>query len=168
MSEFRERLGDVEELIRDIDSIPDEAARGRVRDIVGLLLDLQGEGFRRLLAQLESQGESGRESIRKMAADDLLGGLLLVHGLHPVGPRERIREALERVRPLLGSHGGNVELVEWTDAGVLKLRLEGSCHGCPSSQETLRGTIEEALLTAVPEITSIVLDPALAEAARQP
>ena len=54
----------------------------------------------------------------------VLGGLLLLHGLHPLGVEERVLQALEDVRPYLRSHGGNVELVEVSE-GVARLRLHG-------------------------------------------
>ena len=74
-----------------------------------------------------------------------MGGLLLLHGLHPLDLEARVRQALDKVRPYLRSHGGNVELLG-VDEGVVRLRLEGSCHGCPSSAATMRQTIEEAIL----------------------
>ena len=66
-----------------------------------------------------------------------------------------MQQALEKVRPYLFSHGGNVELLEVTDEGAVSLRLEGSCHGCPSSQITLKYSIEEAIYAAAPDVTAI-------------
>ena len=55
---------------------------------------------------------------------------MLIHGLYPVPLEERVREALEHVRPYMESHGGNVELLEVED-GVARIRLEGSCPAAP-------------------------------------
>ena len=68
--------------------------------------------------------------------DELVAHLLLLHGLHPVPVRERVRGALDEVRPYLVAHGGGVELLGVAD-GVVRLRLEGACNGCPSSALTL-------------------------------
>jgi Fe-S cluster biogenesis protein NfuA len=77
-----------------------------------------------------------------------------LHGLHPVPVRERVIGALDEVRPYLASHGGGVELLGVAD-GVVRLRLEGSCHGCPSSAATLRGAVEEAIARAAPDVERV-------------
>ncbi len=93
-----------------------------------------------------------------MAGDPLVSSLLLVHGLHPYGVEDRVETALEEVRPYLGSHGGDVRLVEVTDEGVVHLEMLGSCDGCGSSAATLEDAVEGAIRTAAPEITAIELD----------
>ena len=75
-------------------------------------------------------GQLNDEVLAALAADELVANLLIVHGLHPYGVDLRVEQALESVRPYLGSHGGDVELLEVTDAGVVRLRLLGSCNGC--------------------------------------
>jgi Fe-S cluster biogenesis protein NfuA/nitrite reductase/ring-hydroxylating ferredoxin subunit len=94
-----------------------------------------------------------------------VASLLLVHGLHPYPVQIRIERALAGVRPYLGSHGGDVELVEVTGEGVVRLRMLGSCDGCPSSSVTLTLAVEGAIEAAAPEITAIeVEEPAAAPA----
>ena len=68
--------------------------------------------------------------------------------------RERVVGALDEVRPYLASHGGGVELLDVAD-GVVHLRLEGSCNGCPSSAATLRSAVEEAIARAAPDVDRI-------------
>jgi Fe-S cluster biogenesis protein NfuA len=80
--------------------------------------------------------------------------LLLLHDLHPISLETRVAGALDGVRPYLRSHGGNVQLLG-VDAGVVRLRLEGSCNGCPSSAVTLKLAIEEALQKAAPDLLGI-------------
>ncbi|MFA5090524.1 MAG: NifU family protein [Candidatus Omnitrophota bacterium] len=70
--------------------------------------------------------------------------------------KERVEKALEKVRPMLMADGGNVELVEVTDEGVVRLRLSGSCGCCPMSQMTLKMGIERILKQEVPEIKEVV------------
>jgi len=68
---------------------------------------------------------------------------------------EAVRSALDEVRPHLQADGGDVELVEVCDDGVVKVRLTGACAGCPMRQMTLKGGIENYLKKKVPEITTV-------------
>ena len=81
----------------------------------------------------------------------------MVHGLHPLDIETRVARALDGVRPYLHSHGGDVELVEITGAGVVRLQLTGSCDGCPSSALTLELAVQGAVRDAAPEVTEIEL-----------
>jgi Fe-S cluster biogenesis protein NfuA len=69
--------------------------------------------------------------------------------------REKVEEALKLIRPTLQADGGNVELVEVTDDGVVKVRLTGACSGCPMSQMTLRSGVERIIREQVPEIKAV-------------
>jgi Fe-S cluster biogenesis protein NfuA len=69
--------------------------------------------------------------------------------------KEQVQQALDKIRPALQRDGGDVELVEVTDNGVVKVRLKGACGGCPMSQMTLKMGIEKVVKQAVPEITSV-------------
>lgn len=66
--------------------------------------------------------------------------------------QEKVETALEKIRPSLQADGGDVELVEVTDDGVVKVRLTGACGGCPMAQMTLKAGIEKALKEDVPEV----------------
>lgn len=70
--------------------------------------------------------------------------------------REKVEKALGMVRPLLQQDGGDVELVEITDEGVVKVRLTGRCKGCPMAQKTLKNSVEKMVLKTVPEVTRVV------------
>jgi Fe-S cluster biogenesis protein NfuA len=69
--------------------------------------------------------------------------------------REKVQAALDKIRPILQADGGDVELVEITDKGVVKVRLQGACRGCPMSQVTLKNGVERAILKEVPEAKSV-------------
>lgn len=69
--------------------------------------------------------------------------------------KEKVQEALEQVRPMLQRDGGDVELVDVTDEGVVQVRLTGACKGCPMSQMTLKNGIERFLLKEVPDVKSV-------------
>jgi Fe-S cluster biogenesis protein NfuA len=69
--------------------------------------------------------------------------------------KEKIEKALDKIRPSLRADGGDVELVEVGENGVVKVRLKGACGGCPMSQLTLKMGIERILKKEVPEVTSV-------------
>jgi Fe-S cluster biogenesis protein NfuA len=69
--------------------------------------------------------------------------------------KEKIENALNEVRPSLQADGGNVELVDVTEDGMVKLRLKGACAGCPMSQMTLKMGIERHLKKVVPEVKNV-------------
>lgn len=70
--------------------------------------------------------------------------------------REKVEKALDKIRPMLVADGGNVELVDASDDGVVKLKLTGACGCCPMSQLTLRMGIERILKQEVPEVKEII------------
>ncbi len=70
--------------------------------------------------------------------------------------RERVEAALNKVRPSLQADGGDVELIEVTSDGVVKVRLTGACRGCPLSQMTLKAGIEKVLKQEVPEVKEVI------------
>lgn len=70
--------------------------------------------------------------------------------------KEKVEEALNKIRPMLQADGGNVDLVEVTADGIVKLKLTGSCGCCPMSQVTLKMGIERLLKEAVPEVKEVV------------
>lgn len=66
-----------------------------------------------------------------------------------------VQSALDKIRPALQADGGDVELVEVTGDGVVKVRLTGACHGCPMSQLTLTNGVERVLREDIPEISRV-------------
>jgi Fe-S cluster biogenesis protein NfuA len=125
-----------------------EALLGAIEDdpkaleAIQAVTELYGEALARILA--------GADPVE----DELVSQLLLVHDIHPVDIETRCQRALDDVRPYLGSHGGDVELLGVED-GVARLKLAGTCNGCPSSAATLKNAIEEALFRAAPDLERI-------------
>jgi Fe-S cluster biogenesis protein NfuA len=70
--------------------------------------------------------------------------------------KDKVRSAIERVRPNLQADGGDVELVDVSDEGIVKVRLLGACHGCPMSQMTLKMGIQKYLQKEVPGVKEVV------------
>ena len=156
-----EHVARVEGLLEELEGLPDTRARDKATEALQALLDLYGDGLERIvdvIAEHDSQGAMAES----LATDELVSHLLLLHGLHPVSVDQRVRDALEGVRPYLESHGGNVELIG-VDDGVARLRLEGSCSGCPSSAMTLKLAIEKAIHEAAPDVEEIVADGGVGE-----
>ena len=125
------------------------AAQARAEQLVREVVDLYGAALVRVMAAVDDPALADR-----LAADDLIGSLLLVHGVHPHDLTERVTRALDGVRPYLGSHGGDVQLLGIAD-GVVRLSFSGSCKSCPSSAVTLELAVEDAVRTAAPEIDSV-------------
>ncbi len=152
-AEARDRVAKLESLLEAVESLDDPVARERATEVVQALVELYGAGLERIVSQLAERDADG-ELAEAMAEDELVSHLLLLHDLHPVPLEERVRGALGEVRPYLESHGGNVELLGIED-GVVRLRLDGSCSGCPSSTATLKLAIEDAIQKAAPDIEEV-------------
>ncbi|MEA2334185.1 MAG: hypothetical protein QOG40_675 [Solirubrobacteraceae bacterium] len=148
----RERVARVEALLEALEGLPDEAARATAMDAAQALLDMYGEGLERIVEVLAAHDDG--TLARELGDDELVSHLLLLHGLHPVPVQERVADALQGVLPYLESHGGNVQLLS-VEQGVVHLRLEGSCSGCPSSSMTLKLAIEDAIFKAAPDVEEV-------------
>jgi Fe-S cluster biogenesis protein NfuA/nitrite reductase/ring-hydroxylating ferredoxin subunit len=140
------------------------AAYERTQQLVREVVGLYGAGLERIMQLSQLSELSGQDPglLERLATDDLVASLLLVHGLHPHDVHRRVSDALDRVRPYLGSHGGDVHLLEVTDGpyggpdgGTVRLAFTGSCKSCPSSAVTLELAVEDAVRAAAPEISSI-------------
>ena len=172
MTDVRDVGERVERLLAALRSAPGDSGAA-AEELVRLLVGLYGDGLARIVAILREA--DGDRSVTALAGDPLVESLLLLHDLHPLDVDARIQRALDRVRPYLGSHAGGVEYLGVHD-GIAKLRLEGSCHGCPSSAATVRLAIEDAILDAAPEVSEVVVDgmteppagPALLQIGRAP
>ncbi len=70
--------------------------------------------------------------------------------------KEKVEAAINKVRPALQADGGNVELVEVSPEGIVKVRLTGACGSCPMSQMTLKMGIERVIKQEVPEVKEVV------------
>jgi Fe-S cluster biogenesis protein NfuA len=147
----------VEALIAALRGSADPAAADAAEELVSLLVGLYGDGLGAIMAVLAGSGAAGTAVVTALTEDPLVASLLLLHDLHPLSVDERIQRALDRVRPYLGSHAGGVEYLGVRD-GVARLRLEGSCHGCPSSTVTVRLAIEGAVQDAAPEVSEVVVE----------
>jgi Fe-S cluster biogenesis protein NfuA/nitrite reductase/ring-hydroxylating ferredoxin subunit len=148
------------EVLLEAASAGGRPARERAEELVRLVVDLYGAGLERLLEIAHESGRLDDVLLDRLAADDLVASLLTVHGLHPHSVETRVAQALDSVRPYLGSHGGDVEFLGLTDTGAVRLRMLGSCDGCASSSVTLTLAVETAIQAAAPEVTGIDVEEA--------
>ncbi|CAM3780372.1 NifU family protein [Nocardiopsis rhodophaea] len=152
----------VEQLLDELAGSHPEAHE-RAEEVIRLVVQLYGTALGRIVERVgelttASSGEDGAppSPLEPLLDDALIAGLLVLHDLHPHDTATRVRQALERVRPYLGSHAGDVEIVDVDrEQGVAVLRLQGNCHGCPSSAETVRNSIERVIAEAAPEIGEV-------------
>lgn len=153
----------IEELVTELGSADDPSVAARAQELVQLLMEFYGAGLERIVQLTSETGSAG--FLARMAEEPLVASLLLLHNLHPEGASERIARALERLRPSLASHGGDVELLGVED-GVARLRLLGSGNGCGSSAVTMTHAIEEAVQEAAPELAGVEVEGATEPAPR--
>jgi Fe-S cluster biogenesis protein NfuA len=160
-------VGDrMEQALEELHATGDPRLINLAEELVRLVSELYGAGFARTI---ELAREHAPDLIEALAEDELVASLLLVQGLHPRSLDDRVEGALVSVRPFLAQHGGDVELLGIDDElGAVKLRLLGSCDGCPSSASTLRGAVEVAIVEAAPEIVRIVVEEPSSDAVRIP
>jgi Fe-S cluster biogenesis protein NfuA len=128
-----------------------------VQELIGTVLELYGAGLERVLGIVDDAGDDALPVRQALLDDGVVSSLLLIHGLYPITLEERVVEALDSVRPFLASHGGNVELLSVED-GVARLRLEGSCNGCPASAETLENALKEAIDATAPDLLGLQVE----------
>ncbi len=147
----------VEELLAALRTTAGGKAAAAADELVGLLVGLYGDGLTHIVTLLGEQGDAGVAILVKLAEDPLVESLMLLHGLHPLDVDARIQRALDEVRPYLGSHAGGVQYLGVFE-GVAKLRLEGSCNGCPSSTVTVQLAIQGAVEAAAPEVTQVLVE----------
>lgn len=144
----REQVQSLDELLGRVQELSPGQDREVALEAIEGLLRLYGEALRRIATT------ASPELLQSLERDELVSQLMLLHDLHPAPLEERIAEALEEVRPYMGSHGGGIELVEVRD-GVARVRLEGTCSGCAASTLTLKLAVEEAILRAAPELAAV-------------
>jgi Fe-S cluster biogenesis protein NfuA/nitrite reductase/ring-hydroxylating ferredoxin subunit len=162
-NEVQNRLKSIESLVQRIEQVKDPALKATAKELVQSLMEFHGAGLERMLEIVHDSRESGPSVIETLGRDELVRSLLLLYGLHPDALETRVSQALEKTRPYLKSHGGNVNLVAVDDSGAVTLRLEGSCHGCPSSSATLKLAVEEAIYDAAPDVTAIIVEGSIQE-----
>lgn len=141
---MRETVERVEAALEALEGLP-AAPRETALEAVGALVDLYGEGWARALALLGDACPGGGDAL---ADDELIGHLLMIHGLHPRDVESRVRAALEDVAETVSADGVRPELVA-VEEGVARLRFRGNGHAPAAG---FRQLVETAVLRAAPEL----------------
>ncbi len=149
----------VQELQDALDAQGESTARDLAQELVSAIVQMYGAGLEQIVALVAARPDQAErdELAQAFAHDPLVAALLMIHDLHPVPLEDRVRQALERVRPYMESHGGNVELLSCTE-GVARIRLEGSCRSCRASAATLELAIKQALEDTAPDLEALEVD----------
>ena len=129
----------------------------QVDELLRTVLDLYGRGLARVV-EIASGAASAEELRAKLAADPLLTGLLVLHGIHPLDTRTRIERVLDHVRESLGPDALAPAFVSLDGDSVLRLRLEGKGPRHASTVAAVQGAIERAIAETAPEVASIVFE----------
>lgn len=154
LQRFQQDLKQIELLIHELEAVADPSVRARTVELMRLVMEMHAASLGRMLEIISRSGAAGEDILDRFTHDEMAAGLLLLYDLHPVDLQTRVKQALDKVRPLLKSHGGDVELVS-LEAGFLRLRMQGSCDGCPSSAMTLKSAIEGALYEKAPDLDGL-------------
>lgn len=162
--DLQQRMRRIEGLVETVEATADPNLRASAIELMGAVMELHGAAVERMMEVVFEKGAIGAEIIDDLGADRLVASMLLLHGLHPLDLETRVDQALERVRPYLKSHGGDVELVG-VDGGIVRLKLAGSCNGCASSAMTMKLAIEDAIVDAAPDATHLEVEGVVAEPA---
>ena len=149
-----ELLDRVQTLTEQVDALADVRARTLAQDLVTAVITMYGDGLARIMATIAGARDAGATILDELAQDGAVASLLLIHDLYPVSLEDRVREALDTVRPYMESHGGDVRLLGLED-GVARLALEGSCNGCAASRATLELAITQALEEHAPDLAGL-------------
>jgi Fe-S cluster biogenesis protein NfuA/nitrite reductase/ring-hydroxylating ferredoxin subunit len=152
-----ELVARVQALQEALDDAADSATRELAEELISCVVRMYGAGLERIVDELVAAGEPGRRLAARLAEDQLVATLLLIHDLHPVPLAERVQAALDSVRPYMESHGGNVELLS-LENGIARIHLRGSCSDCSASSVTLELAIKQALEDAAPDLAGLEVE----------
>jgi len=149
----------IEQLLAQLDALPDPQARSCAQQLVQGVLDLHGIGLARLVDLLIDLAPAGPALLETLAEDEAVAALLLLHGLHPDPLPRRIERALDRLHAEMGVHGFTLELLAIdADADTVRLRLRGMpSHGMLAAAE-VQHAVEDAVFALAPEVATVAID----------
>jgi Fe-S cluster biogenesis protein NfuA/nitrite reductase/ring-hydroxylating ferredoxin subunit len=151
---------DLAGLLRDVERLEtifanwESTPRNAVEAYRRAIEALHGEALRRLVCALKTDA-AAFSAMKGALGDEIVYAVLRRHGIIKAGLGERVETALAGIRPMLASHGGDVELVKIAPPAI-EVRLLGACHGCAASMLTFHAGVKKAVMDACPEITEVV------------
>jgi hypothetical protein len=142
--DFQERVGRIEKLVQRLEASADPALQRAARELVGSLMEMHGVALDRIIEVLSDSGEAGKQLIRTLASDELVGNLLILYNLHPEDLETRIGRGLDKIRPVLRSQGVRLEVTAIAD-GAVRVKLIGV------GANEFEAAVREALLEFAPD-----------------
>ncbi|HET6246163.1 MAG TPA: NifU family protein [Tepidisphaeraceae bacterium] len=155
-ADFRGRVQKLEGLLREIEAFVDPVQRSTALEAVQTLMEFHGAAVGKIVDHLAAAPEGGA-ILARLSNDDLVSSLLLLYGLHPADFESRVRQALDKARPIVKTNAGTIELVGIND-GAVRVRVERTGHACGSSAGKIKAAIEDAIFERAPEVTAIEID----------
>ncbi len=155
-------MAEINQLVEEINRFEaiisewDESQRCIAEGLKRAIEDLHKEALTRMIKSLKQDSLSG---LKNAVQDEVVYGLLLYHELVKAPQAtliKRIENALDTIRPNLQNHAGDVELIGVKEAGIVEVKLIGTCGSCPSSTLTLSQLVETAIKEYCPEITQVI------------
>jgi hypothetical protein len=156
-SELHQEAKRIEQLLEDVKAIAGGPAWQRVEELVQRLVRLYGAGLERLMDHLARSGRLDEALAARLASDELLASLLLLHGLHPWSTAERVRRALELAWPELRAQVGELAVVA-VEGDLVRLRLERQPLGPGAADLPVERIVHRALADSAPEIVRVEIE----------
>lgn len=154
---FQKRIQNIGELVHQLDTMADPAARSAAKELVQLLMDLHGTGLERILEIVFRSGEQGTKIIDDLGEDPLVSSLLILYGIHPDDLQTRVERKLKQISSSLHKMGAEAQLIS-VNGGDVRVRASLSGHTCGSTASAARATVEEAIYEAAPDLTSLIVE----------
>ncbi|WP_051953384.1 Fe-S cluster biogenesis protein NfuA [Methylocapsa aurea] len=155
------RIGEsVDDLVGDVERLEaviagwDESQRTLAFAYRHAIDDLHKNALRKLIASVKI-APGALDALREAASDPLVYAVLRHHGLIRASLQERVEQALASIRPMLASHGGDVEFVAFLPPDAVEVRFVGNCDHCPSSTLTFVAGVKQAIEEYCPEIKDV-------------
>jgi len=155
--EFQAHAEQIERMVQRVNELQDEDARTAALELMQSLMDLHGAALARIVEVLSDSGDAGRNSLANLGSDPLLCGLMVLYGVHPFTLEERVKRAIDKVRPQVQKQGGKVEVLDVNDSSV-RVSISSSGNGCHSSPDALKSAVEQAVREAAPEVIDFVAE----------
>ena len=155
--DFQKQVQKIGELVHDLETIADPAARTAAKELVRLLMDLHGAGLERILEIVFQSTHTAAGVIDELGEDPLVSSLLVLYGLHPEDFETRVERKLAQIRSKLFKMGAEATLIAINGTEIrVCVHLEG--HVCGSTGKTVKATLEEAMYEAAPDLTALIVD----------
>lgn len=155
--DFQQRVRRIGDLVRELESIADPAARTAAKSLLQSLMDLHGAGLERILEIVFNSGEVGVQLVDDLGREPLVSSLLVLYGLHPLDIETRVRGKLEQIRSKLFKMGAEASLIS-VNANDIRVRIHIEGHACGSTAKSVQATVEDAIYEAAPDLTSLVIE----------